>query len=201
MASGVSSALLGLLILLTARWRLGYAMLVGAPWWTGVISTVAGMLITAVRRSPNKSTRSVSGVTVILLVNCLVSLVMSVLTAIVNCRNLECCAVRPPVKMVVIHANQPAPPNLASIFSSIPAPTPASDGPQRRHVPRSTGQPEGFGPSGLIEKSRQDFGDGVGGGGDWWVTFPWSHSSPWVPPSSSSLVTSRPLLPSASGHS
>ncbi|XP_072133397.1 uncharacterized protein [Mobula birostris] len=56
MASGVSSALLGLLILLTARWRLGYAMLVGAPWWTGVISTVAGMLITAVRRSPNKST-------------------------------------------------------------------------------------------------------------------------------------------------
>ncbi|XP_072133395.1 uncharacterized protein [Mobula birostris] len=182
MASGVSSALLGLLILLTARWRLGYAMLVGAPWWTGVI-------------------RSVSGVTVILLVNCLVSLVMSVLTAIVNCRNLECCAVRPPVKMVVIHANQPAPPNLASIFSSIPAPTPASDGPQRRHVPRSTGQPEGFGPSGLIEKSRQDFGDGVGGGGDWWVTFPWSHSSPWVPPSSSSLVTSRPLLPSASGHS
>ncbi|XP_072133398.1 uncharacterized protein [Mobula birostris] len=38
MASGVSSALLGLLILLTARWRLGYAMLVGAPWWTGVIT-------------------------------------------------------------------------------------------------------------------------------------------------------------------
>ncbi|XP_072891620.1 uncharacterized protein [Hemitrygon akajei] len=171
MASGISSALLGLLILFIARWQLGYAMLVGTPWWTGVISTVAGMLIKAVHKCPNKSTtiaclvanvicalactpavilyslnvrifpcigycytgcrmRFVSGITVILLVNCLVSLVMSVLTAIANCRDLECCAAQPPVKMVVIHANQPAPPDLASVFSGKPAPTPAFDGPQ-----------------------------------------------------------------------
>ncbi|XP_072894230.1 NACHT, LRR and PYD domains-containing protein 3-like [Hemitrygon akajei] len=109
------------------------------------------------------TSRFVSGITVILLVNCLVSLVMSVLTAIANCRDLECCAAQPPVKMVVIHANQPAPPDLASIFSGKPAPTPALDGPCDDTSPYSTGQPERFGPSDLRlspkEKSKQDFRD------------------------------------------
>ncbi|XP_059498798.1 uncharacterized protein LOC125449523 [Stegostoma tigrinum] len=53
--SGVFSAVFGLIIIFISRWRLSFPILVGTPWWTGVLATVAGLLALAVRSSSNKS--------------------------------------------------------------------------------------------------------------------------------------------------
>ncbi|XP_072420845.1 uncharacterized protein [Chiloscyllium punctatum] len=172
--SGVFSAVLGLIIIFISRWKLSFPILVGTPWWTGVLATVAGLLALAVRSTTNKSmtiaclvgnilcamactpavllyslnvrfypcfaycyvncrARIISAITIALLLNCLISLVMSVAIAIINCRNIQCCTVDPPTTMIVVHANQMAPADHFPQFAN-------KDG-QRRKRRAGLGQP------------------------------------------------------------
>ncbi|XP_072356745.1 membrane-spanning 4-domains subfamily A member 5-like [Scyliorhinus torazame] len=159
--SGICSASFGLIIIFISKWNLSFPILLGTPWWTGVLATVAGLMALAVRRTANKSmtiaclvanvlcalactpavllyslnirfypcigycyincrARIISAITIALLLNCLVSLVMSIAIAIMNCRNIHCCTVEAATTMIVVHANQMAPANLCPHFTGKP---------------------------------------------------------------------------------
>ncbi|XP_067864829.1 membrane-spanning 4-domains subfamily A member 5-like isoform X2 [Heterodontus francisci] len=155
--SGIASIILGIITVLITKWYISFVILLGTPWWTGLFSTVAGMLALAVRTSSQSSlsigclvmnvinglacipaiilyaltvnfyncygffcfffswASVLSALMVLLLLNCIFSLALSVVVAMVNCKRLRCCTTEAAQTMIIVQA---APPDLQLGFSS-----------------------------------------------------------------------------------
>ncbi|XP_072356744.1 uncharacterized protein [Scyliorhinus torazame] len=54
-ASGGTSVVLGVLVVLVSKWYISFVIMLGTPWWTGLFASIAGFLAMSLRNSKQSS--------------------------------------------------------------------------------------------------------------------------------------------------
>ncbi|XP_048398001.1 high affinity immunoglobulin epsilon receptor subunit beta-like isoform X2 [Stegostoma tigrinum] len=80
-----------------------FSLVIGTPWWTGILFVIAGSLALAVERAPTLSMGSISCFAILLLLT-LLNAAVSIAVSSFNCKALNCCGTAS-VPIIVVYNN------------------------------------------------------------------------------------------------